>query len=365
MSLACGIVGLPNVGKSTLFNAITAAGAEAANYPFCTIEPNVGVVAVPDARLAAINDRIETERIVPASLEVVDIAGLVAGASKGEGLGNKFLGNIRETNAILHVVRCFEDPDVVHVSGRVDPLADIGVIELELVMADLESFERAIDKTAKKARGQDKDAIADLAAFEKAQPWLEAGKLLSAGTWTERDLAAFKRLSPLTLKPVLYVANVGEDDLGGEHPSVAAVREHAASHGAGLVVLCAQIEGELATMEQADRAEFLADLGLARSGLERLAVEAFDLLGLQTFFTAGPKEIRAWTIHKGSTAPVAAGVIHTDFQRLFIRGEIYSVNDLFELGSEAAIRAKGRLRSEGKEYVMRDGDVAHFLVGRG
>lgn len=365
MSLACGIVGLPNVGKSTLFNAITAAGAEVANYPFCTIEPNVGVVPVPDDRLAAINQHVPTERILPATLEIVDIAGLVAGASKGEGLGNKFLGNIRETQAILHVVRCFEDDDVIHVSGKVSPLDDIAVIELELVMADLESVDRAIDKTGKKARGQDKDAMADLVAYEKAKPWLEAGKLLSTATFSERELVSLRRLSPLTLKPVLYVANVGEDDVKGEHPSVAAVREHAQAQGSGLVVLCAQIEGELADMAEADKREFLSDLGLERSGLERLAVEAFALLGLQTFFTAGPKEIRAWTIHKGDTAPVAAGVIHTDFQRLFIRGEIYQVSDLLELKTEAAIRAKGRLRSEGKEYVMRDGDVAHFLLGKG
>jgi hypothetical protein len=364
MSLACGIVGLPNVGKSTLFNAITDAGAEAANYPFCTIEPNVGIVPVPDKRLAAINGHIETEEIIPATLEVVDIAGLVAGASRGEGLGNKFLANIRETQAILHVVRCFEDDDVVHVSGKVDPLSDIGVIETELVMADLDTVERAIEKTAKKARSQDSEAVADLAAYEKAKPWLEAGKRLATGDWSERETEALARLFPLTTKPVLYVANVGEDDLVGQHPSVGAVRGHAASEGAGVIVLCAQIEGELAGMEEADRVEFLADLGLEHSGLERLAVAAFDLLGLQTFFTAGPKEIRAWTIHKGDTAPEAAGVIHTDFKRLFIRGEIYQVDDLLSMGSEAEIRKAGKLRSEGKEYVMQDGDVAHFLVGK-
>lgn len=364
MSLACGIVGLPNVGKSTLFNAITKAGAEAANYPFCTIEPNVGVVPVPDARLEQIHQYMPTERILPATLEVVDIAGLVAGASQGEGLGNKFLGNIRETQAILHVVRCFEDDDVVHVSGQVDPLGDIGVIELELVMADLDTVERAIEKTAKKARGQDKQAQEELLAFEKAREHLTAGHLLRAGTWTDKERVALHRLFPLTMKPVLYVANVAEDDTEGTSPHVAAVREHAATHGSGVVVLSAQLEHELTQMDEADRVEFLADLGLERAGLERLAVAAFELLGLQTFFTAGPKEIRAWTIRQGDTAPVAAGVIHTDFQKQFIRAEIYKVSDLVELHTEAAIRAKGRLRAEGKEYVMKDGDVAHFLVGR-
>jgi len=365
MTLACGIVGLPNVGKSTLFNAVTAAGAECANYPFCTIEPNVGVVAVPDERLATIASLIPTEEIIPAVLQIVDIAGLVAGASRGEGLGNRFLGHIREVSAILHVVRCFEGGDVIHVSGKVDPLSDIGVIETELAMADLDTVQKAHDKTVKKARGADRQAQAEVAAYERAIAWLEQGRLVRAGTWSEADSEALARLFLLTAKPVLYVANVSEDDLAGNSPHVATVAAHAQSVGAELVVLCAELEKQLAEMEPADRAEFLTELGLQRSGLERLVQAAFRLLGLQTYFTAGPKEVRAWTIHRGDTAPVAAGVIHTDFEKRFIRAEVYSVDDLVTHKSEAAIRAAGRIRSEGRDYVVRDADVCHFLVGRG
>lgn len=363
MNLACGIVGLPNVGKSTLFNAITAAGAEVANYPFCTIEPNVGVVAVPDDRLETIRRFIPTETVIPATLKVVDIAGIVAGASQGEGLGNKFLAHIRETQATLHVVRCFEGGDVTHVSGKVDPLADIGTIETELVLADLDTLERARDRVAKKARGQDKLAQVELAAYEKAIAHLSTGKTARTATFTEAEAEVLGRVLLITSKPVLYVANVSEDDLAGASPLVAAVRRHAAGNGSEVVVLCAKLEQELAEMAPADRAEFLADLGMERPGLERLVQGAFHLLGLMTFFTAGPKEIRAWTIARGDSAPTAAGAIHTDFEKNFIRAEIYSVEDLVELKTEAAIRAAGRLRVEGRQYVMRDADVAHFLVG--
>ena len=363
MNLACGIVGLPNVGKSTLFNAITAAGAEVANYPFCTIEPNVGVVAVPDDRLELIRSRIETEKVVPATLKVVDIAGIVAGASKGEGLGNKFLAHIRETQAILHVVRCFEGGDVTHVSGKVDPLADIATIETELALADIETLERARDRVAKKARGQDKAAQVELAAYERALAHLSTGRTARSGAWTEAEAEVLGQVLLITAKPVLYVANVSEDDLAGASPLVAAVRRHAAETGAEVVVLCAKLEQELAEMEPADRREFLDDLGMERPGLERLVQAAFHLLGLMTFFTAGPKEIRAWTIARGDSAPRAAGAIHSDFEKHFIRAEVYAVDDLVELGSEAAIRAAGRLRVEGRQYVMRDADVAHFLVG--
>jgi GTP-binding protein YchF len=364
MSLSAGIVGLPNVGKSTLFNAITAAGAESANYPFCTIEPNIGIVDVPDERLAKIAELIPTQKIIPAAVKVVDIAGLVKGASTGEGLGNKFLGNIKETDAILHVVRCFEDPDVVHVHGKVDPRADIEVIELELGLADLESLQKAADRAAKKARAGDKEAQFEKDTFEAAAKHLQEGQPLRQRAWTERERAALRDLFLITMKPVLYVANVSDDDLAGTGEAVAQVRAHAEATGSGVVVLCGDIEGEISSMDPADAAEFMTELGITESGLARLARATYTLLGLQTFFTAGPKEVRAWTIHRGWAAPRAAGVIHTDFEKLFIRAEIYTVDDLFTLKTEAAIKAAGKLRVEGRDYVMREGDVCHFLIGK-
>jgi GTP-binding protein YchF len=364
MGLACGIVGLPNVGKSTIFNAITAAGAESANYPFCTIEPNVGVVDVPDPNLERIHRFVETERILPASLKVVDIAGLVKGASQGEGLGNKFLGNIKECDAILHVVRCFESGEIIHVSGSIDPERDIEVIEIELGLADLDTVTRAADRAAKKARAQDKDAVFEKDVLERAQAALEAGKQLRTLPWTPQEAAVLQPLFLITMKPVLLVANVADTDLEGRSPLVDVVRRHAAATGAEMVALSGAIEGEIMALDPADRAAFLADMGLAEPGLHRLIRQAYKLLGLQTYYTCGPKEIRAWTVHKGDVAPKAAGVIHTDFEKGFIRAEIYTVDDLEQHKTEAAIKAAGKLRVEGRDYVMREGDVCHFLIGK-
>jgi GTP-binding protein YchF len=364
MSVACGIVGLPNVGKSTIFNAITAAGAESANYPFCTIEPNIGVVDVPDERLEQIHQYISTDRIIPASVKIVDIAGLVKGAASGEGLGNKFLGNIKDCDAILHVVRCFEKGDIIHVSGSVDPMRDVEIIELELALADLDTVNRNIERVSKKARAQDKEAIFQRDIFEKAKLVLEAGKQMRSVEWKKEEYEALKPLFLITLKPVMFVANVGDDDLEGSGVLPTRVREYAARNHAEFVALCGDIEGEIMRLPPEDRTTFLADMGLKEPGLNRLVRKAYDLLGLQTYFTAGKIEIRAWTIHKGDTAPVAAGVIHTDFEKHFIRAEIYSVSDLLQHKSEAAIRAAGKLRAEGREYVMRDGDICHFLIGK-
>jgi GTP-binding protein YchF len=364
MSLACGIVGLPNVGKSTIFNAITAAGAESANYPFCTIEPNVGVVDVPDDRLELIHQFVETNRIVPASIKIVDIAGLVAGASQGEGLGNKFLGNVKECDAILHVVRCFAKGDVIHVSGSVDPKRDIEIIELELQLADLDTVGKALTRAAKIARTGDKDAALQKAAFERAKDQLEKGVSLRTQEWSKIEREALTPLFLITMKPVLYVANVGDDDMDGKSPLAEVVRAHAKATGAEMIPLCGDLEGELMSMPKEDRAAFLGDLGMQEPGLNRLIRKVYDLLGLQSYFTAGPIEIRAWTIHKGDPAPVAAGVIHTDFEKHFIRAEVYSIEDLVQYKSEAAVKAAGKLRVEGREYQMREGDLVHFLIGK-
>ncbi len=359
--MECGIVGLPNVGKSTLFNALTAAGAAAANYPFCTIEPNVGIVPVPDQRLAQINDFIPCQKIIPAALRLVDIAGLVRGASEGEGLGNKFLSHIREVDAILHVVRCFTDPDVMHVEGTVDPIRDIATIETELMLADLQIVESLVDKARRTAMHGDKDAVARQTILERCSVVLNESRPVRSLNPTPEEAILLQQLGMISAKRVLFVANVDEADPTGKGPLVEKVREYAKANGGIVCVVCARIESELSELPPADRAEMLESLGMKEPALDSVARAAYELLGLQSYFTAGVKEIRAWTVRKGSTAPQAAGVIHTDFEKGFIRAEVYKVSDLLELKSEKAIREAGRLRSEGKAYVMHDGDVVHFL----
>ncbi len=364
MSLNCGIVGLPNVGKSTIFSALTSAPAEAANYPFCTIEPNVGRVAVPDKRLAQITELIPTKKVIPAVVEFVDIAGLVEGASKGEGLGNKFLSHIREVGVLVHVVRCFDNDDIIHVSNAIDPVSDIETINTELALADLESVEKRIVKQEKSTRISKeaaKESAVMLPILQKLKEALSDGKAARSVEFNEDQKEIVNGMQLITTKPIIYLCNVDEDGLSEDNPYVQKVKAYAADEGAEVLITCGKIESEIAALEtQEERDEFLEMIGLEESGLDALIHAGYRTLGLRTFFTAGSDENRAWTFHEGDKAPQAAGVIHTDFEKGFIRAEVYHCDDLFELGSEQAIKAKGKLRVEGKEYLAQDGDIMHF-----
>jgi GTP-binding protein YchF len=360
MGFNCGIVGLPNVGKSTIFNALTSAGAQASNYPFTTIDPNVGVVDMPDERLDRLAEIYKPKKVTPTTMEFVDIAGLVKGAAQGEGLGNKFLANIREVDAIAHVVRCFEDTNVIHVAGKVEPKTDIEVIEAELMLADLDAIEKRLFKAEKQAKTGDKKALEEVEFMKRLKDMLSKGDPLRRATYTEEQAAWLKGYNLLSAKPVLYVANVAEDMVDKPNPHVDAVRKIAAEEGAKVVVISGQVEGEIAQLPQEERKEYLAGMGLKESGLDRMIRAGYELLGLITYFTAGEKEVRAWTITKGTKAPQAAGKIHTDFEKGFIRAEVFHYDDLMKLKTEQAVKAAGLLRSEGKDYVVKDGDIMLF-----